>query len=502
MKKFFFQFFLLSALFSMPLTLAQTTEEETAEEGLLNLAEALESSEFVPSSVMTGETFSVEIPEEVSEAYKISWIFDDGDAFINKKNHHYVIPGWHTFTIKITREDDVIFTRQIEILAYDKTGFLIAEKPLTQLVKSAGNRGIFLHKVIYGVQLDSFEREAFLLQKYSEYLEKINNADLLLFADESGFGIRIFSQFLQKISTSNTPSFAEKFLFQITESAQGRVARALQSAFETISPKGIVIIKIESGGLIFDNLKTINNNPYNILRESGVPTILVDENNVTSWFFPLSRLSNYFLANGISSNVAFLCLSVPFVAFLVAFWRQFVGFSTLGIFPPLILTMSFLVLGIKFGLFVFALVMLIGYLLRFFFEKTELTHVPRMSFLFAILGMIFFLVLGIAIQTGISIDLSLAIFPMLAMIMISERFVAEQNASGPKNAFILMIDTVVIAVIGYLFLESDWLKNLILSYPEMVVFPFLGLWFLAKFTGLRITEYFRFRSLINDNAQE
>ncbi len=71
-----------------------------------------------------------------------------------------------------------------------------------------------------------------------------------------------------------------------------------------------------------------------------------------------------------------------------------------------------------------------------------------------------------------------------------------------KNALFATAETVVVALVAYYFIEWDWLKNHVIAKPEIVVLPLIATFLLGKFTGLRLSEYFKFRALLREDAQE
>jgi len=83
------------------------------------------------------------------------------------------------------------------------------------------------------------------------------------------------------------------------------------------------------------------------------------------------------------------------------------------------------------------------------------------------------------------------------MVLMVERFVAIQIERGQKMAIFLTLETLVLALIAYFIINWSWLQQALLRYPFrsfLVLFFFNFL--LGKWTGLRVTEYFRFKELM------
>jgi len=99
-------------------------------------------------------------------------------------------------------------------------------------------------------------------------------------------------------------------------------------------------------------------------------------------------------------------------------------------------------------------------------------------------------------RTGLA---SVSIFPILIMITLVEKFVAVQIEKGNKTAIILALETLVISVFGYYIASWQSLREFILAYPWIIILTLPINIFLGKWTGLRVTEYLRFRSILKKN---
>jgi hypothetical protein len=229
---------------------------------------------------------------------------------------------------------------------------------------------------------------------------------------------------------------------------------------------------------------------------------MLDDRASTSWLLPISRTMSYFVSRGVSQSVLFLLLAVPFITFLIAFARQVIGVRTFGVYAPLMLTLSFILLGLKFGFVVFAVVLVVSYLIRLLFDRVELLYIPKISLLLSALSLSFFLVLGVAVEFDAQTNLALAVFPMLVMSTVSEKFLSAQSEGGLKSAVQIAGETVIVSLLAYAFVQWSWLQNSILAFPEVIILPIVGCVWIGRWTGLRLTEYFRFSALFGDDTRE
>jgi len=78
-----------------------------------------------------------------------------------------------------------------------------------------------------------------------------------------------------------------------------------------------------------------------------------------------------------------------------------------------------------------------------------------------------------------------------------EKFIAAQIERGTRQAILLTFETLILSVVCYFVVQSLWLGNLVLTFPIPIIIICLIINFLlGKWTGLRLTEYLRFREAI------
>ncbi len=434
-----------------------------------------------------------------------SWvIFKDGESIDTKftKSIKYKFEDAGAYKLKLNlKQGSEKKSIEKDIVVYKTKAIFITDKDtdFSKINIPASKQGIWLKKIILDESSTEFSIEADFIYKFQENLDFIKDSSLFIFASDSNLGLSAFSRFWQKLSPDNVFSFDNKILIRITEDKLDKESNLIQPVFETLE-KPILLAHKEILPSIF--IKQNFDDLINEIKNKGYDFRLVNEESRPSSLLPLKRLISYFSKNGIALSIIYLLLSVPFLAFIVAFARQFIGISTYGVFAPLMLSLSFMVLGIKFGLSVFVIILVLSYIIRKFFEKVELLYIPRLALLMSFLSLSFFFILAIAVRMGTSLDLALTIFPMMVMSTISEKFIASQTKEGLKNAIIVAIETIIVALLAYVFVEWTFIKELIFTTPEFILLPIIGSVLIGKFTGLRLSEYFKFGSLLSDDTQE
>jgi len=203
------------------------------------------------------------------------------------------------------------------------------------------------------------------------------------------------------------------------------------------------------------------------------------------------------LANGIPLDTLVLVLILPIIVTVIAFFRQVIGVKAFGIYTPAIITFALLATNqIKYGITIFVTVIVVGTLTRFILKRARLLYLPRVAIMITIVGFSILLLLfvgGTFNRTGLA---SVSIFPILIMITLVEKFVAVQIEKGGRAAVILAFETLLISIIGYYIASWHFLISAILQYPWISLLTIPINIFLGKWTGLRISEYFRFRQIL------
>jgi hypothetical protein len=211
----------------------------------------------------------------------------------------------------------------------------------------------------------------------------------------------------------------------------------------------------------------------------------------------MNSFVNLALANGVPLETLILVLILPIIVTVIAFFRQVIGVKAFGIYTPAIITFAFLATNeIRYGITIFIVVIAVGTAARLLLKHFRLLYLPRVAIMITIVGfsILFLLILGgVNNRTGLA---SVSIFPILIMITLVEKFVAVQIEKGGRAAVILALETLLISVVGYYISSWHSLIGVLLNYPWTSLLTIPVNIFLGKWTGLRLSEYFRFRQII------
>jgi hypothetical protein len=195
-----------------------------------------------------------------------------------------------------------------------------------------------------------------------------------------------------------------------------------------------------------------------------------------------------------------ILLLVPVGAFIMLLLRNIVGIKTFGTFMPVLIALAFNWTGIVPGVILFATVISLGLLVRFYMERLKLLLVPRLTAVLIVVVMLMALVSVVSNRLGIEVGLNVALFPMIIMTMTIERVSVAWEERGAGYAISQALGSIVIAALAYLVMKEAHLQHLIFVFPELLLVLLALTLVLGRYSGYRLSELFRFRALARDTV--
>jgi len=202
---------------------------------------------------------------------------------------------------------------------------------------------------------------------------------------------------------------------------------------------------------------------------------------------------------GVPTNTVVLLLLLPEVAAIIAAFRHLVGLRGFGIFLPAALSLVFVETGPVVGIGMFLIIVSVSTFVRIVLRrfKIKLQYLPRMALLllFVVLGVLLVLFAAPVLRRPDITNVS--IFPILILVLLAEDFSRVQLGKSAKTAVNLTTETLILALASFIFLTSFEVQKFALLNPEVLLLAVLLFdFFLGKYVGLRLMEFWRFRRLI------
>ena len=202
---------------------------------------------------------------------------------------------------------------------------------------------------------------------------------------------------------------------------------------------------------------------------------------------------------GVPANTIILLLLLPIVALVIAISRNIIGIRGFGIFLPASLSVVLVATGPVVGIGLFLVIVVVSTSVRIILRrfKIKLQYLPRMALILWAVSMGVLAVLFLAPYVTFPRLANVSIFAVLILVLLAEDFIRVQLGKSAKTAIGITSETLVLSLISYLFLTLKPLREYVLLNPEIALF-LVGIsdFLLAKYSGLRLRELWRFRKLI------
>lgn len=470
-------------------------EVELAEEAVIAPVVSANTNVEVNKSVIFDAT-GTESLEDGELSYE--WFFGDGNRQQGPEVvHSYLESGEYEVTLVVRDGQGNQASVTHTIFAFEQTMALITNiesevERVERFVESAKNEQVHIQLVSSISGQSDFLSDETLKKDLLESLSLISDVDTIIVWTKGSGGLTVLSQAVK--SSGNPDLFKSKNIIFISDQEFNGLRNIARGVYKTIQPNKIILTRTEA---IWATLESFEIDPFvQLLEERAIQFDVVDEKLRLKPWNAISFLVSMMIDRGVPSNTLLLVLLLPVIVTLVAFMKQVVGLSTLGVYTPSILTLSFLALDLTYGLLFLLAILVVGTLTRLFLRRYRLLYIPRMAIVHTIVSLtiLFLLLFGAAFD--ISQIVGIAVFPMLFMSTMVEKFVSIQSGKGLKSAVILIGEAVLVAVICYFVAEWQWLRILLLGHPEVIFLFLLANIGLARWSGLRLVEYFRFREIL------
>ncbi len=188
---------------------------------------------------------------------------------------------------------------------------------------------------------------------------------------------------------------------------------------------------------------------------------------------------------------------VPTIATLVSLARHIFGFRSFSIYVPIITSIVFLELGLFYGIFTSTVIFFTTLLTHRFLKKFRMHYYVRVSFIYTVVCFLLFtLLLIFSLFYKDSYYNFRPLFPIILLVTLVESFFRTTVKEGEKRVFLMFLETIFISTISYLLISSTFFAKFITTHVWVLLFLFPLNAFLARYEGLRFSEFARFKNVI------
>ncbi|MEM6719770.1 MAG: 7TM domain-containing protein [Bacteroidota bacterium] len=209
--------------------------------------------------------------------------------------------------------------------------------------------------------------------------------------------------------------------------------------------------------------------------------------------FTLIKLSE---SGIIPSKVLGFLLLLPLAGLLISLLKNVVGLKTYGIFLPVLIAYTLSMIGFVSGIALFLFITTLIALFSIPLNRWGLLYTPKIVVLLTLTVLSILILISIGLYFEIAWLTKLSFFPIIVIVIMSERFARAIEEDGYQKAASTIGQTLLVTSFCYLIFASSTLKTLVLIFPEFILLSLMINLFVGKWIGLRVTEYFRFKRLI------
>lgn len=187
---------------------------------------------------------------------------------------------------------------------------------------------------------------------------------------------------------------------------------------------------------------------------------------------------------------------LPLAILFIVIARNIIGVQTMGTFMPVLIAMAFLEMNLISGLVCFCIILTVGLAIRFWLSKLNLLMVPRIS---AVVVVVILLMQLISIMGNIfklPEFMSVTFFPLIIIAWTIERASTTWEEDGAHNTLRQLAASLVTAAFSYLVLSNSYLQYFLYTFAELNLAILGIILLLGTYTGYRLTELLRFKSLV------
>jgi len=217
-----------------------------------------------------------------------------------------------------------------------------------------------------------------------------------------------------------------------------------------------------------------------------------------------SLFTAWLLDNGISKQTLELLLAITIVATIVSLFRYIFGTKSYGIYAPIILAIAYSYTGLKYGLSITFVIVLISLLSYSVLKKIRMHYITRIAVNYCLLtiGLIAFII--IIKKYGLGLE-NISNVPPLALVSIaslSDFFTKQFVQKSLKSSLTNLTSTVLVASVGWFIITREYISNYMIN-NLWIILVLIGINLLiGQFKGLRLKDYYRFRSVVKEKDDD
>jgi hypothetical protein len=142
--------------------------------------------------------------------------------------------------------------------------------------------------------------------------------------------------------------------------------------------------------------------------------------------------------------------------------------------------------------------LLLGLAFRRILDRVQLLHTPRLLIVLVFVVAFMLVATYVSVATGNVTAANVSLFPLAILTLTVESFFMKVVETGRAQALWMLAQTMLVATLAYVTMSSFALQSVVFVFPEVLLAVIAASLVVGRWTGMRLSEYFRFRLLWAD----
>jgi hypothetical protein len=137
-----------------------------------------------------------------------------------------------------------------------------------------------------------------------------------------------------------------------------------------------------------------------------------------------------------------------------------------------------------------------GLVIRSYLSSLNLLLVARISAVMIVVILIMSFMSILSFKLGIKEVLTVTFFPMIILAWTIERMSILWEEEGAREVFIQGSGSLIVAVFAYFVMSDPFVSHIAFNFPELLLVVLAVIIILGRYSGYRLSELLRFRSMV------
>ncbi len=350
------------------------------------------------------------------------------------------------------------------------------------------------------ISTDNFSSDDKQLSHLSTFAPYFRHADSVLIDTSSQW--QLFEN-LGKVFSINDIENKSADVYVIADITQSYFRRLLARYVTAAWIEKVYVTQDQNFWSLFTSLVLWENpQKFDFIKEYSVSL------DTSNRFMFLSYMTDSLLFNGFPLWIVILVLLLPFVGLVISIARQIVWLSVFWVFTPLLFALSMFVIWVYPALLLLLTASIAVIIANRITKHLYLLYSPKISLMLILYCM--FTLFGWWLHNKLALNRvdvasyadSFAVFPFVSILIVAKWVFSDSFLQFKKWWWMTLVEFVLISFLVFYMLNSDYLQNIFLGNPELILLVFILNILVWRFTGLQFLEYFRFLPLIKNYFEE